>query len=49
MPAFYVTQGLYNAWKLSAFGAFPVSTFPHSDSFWKNTAYLSVFSPNAGK
>ena len=35
------------AWKVSVFGVFLVSIFPHSDWIWRDTPYLSVFSPNA--
>ena len=37
------------AWKLSLFEVFPVRIFPYSDWIPKDTPYLSVFSPNAGK
>ena len=28
---------------------FLVRIFPHSDRIWRDTEYLSVFSPNVGK
>ena len=37
------------AWKVSAFGVILVGIFPHSDWIRRDTEYLSVFSPNAGK
>ena len=39
----------YTAWKVSVFGVFPVRIFPGSDWIRKDTKYLSVLSPNAGK
>ena len=35
--------------KVSVFGVFVVRIFQHSDSKQRDTKYLSVFSPNAGK
>ena len=40
---------LSNAWKVSVFGIFLVLIFPHSDWIRRDTAYLSIFSPNVGK
>ena len=37
------------AWKVSVFGAFLVRIFPHSDWIRRDTKYISVFRPNAGK
>ena len=37
------------AWKVSVCGVLLVRIFPHSDWILKDTPYLSVFSPNAGK
>ena len=39
----------YTAWKASVFGVILVRISPHSDWIRKDTPYLSVFSPNAGK
>ena len=36
-------------WKVSVFRVFLVRTFPHLDWIWRDTEYLSVFTPNAGK
>ena len=36
-------------WNVSVFGVFLVLIFPHSDWIRRDTLYLSVFSPNAGK
>ena len=36
-------------WIVSAFAAFLVPIFPHSDWIQRDTKYLSVFSANAGK
>ena len=36
-------------WKVSVFGDFLVGIFPHSDWIRRDTPFLSVFSPNAGK
>ena len=35
--------------KVFIFGVFLASFFPYSDWIWRNTEYLSVFSPNTGK
>ena len=40
---------VFTAWKVSVFGVFLVYIFPHFDWIWRDTLYLSVFSPNAGK
>ena len=40
---------LHPAWKVSKYGVFLVRIFPHSDWIRRDTSYLSVFSPNAGK
>ena len=37
------------AWKVSVFGGFLVRIFPHWDWIRRNTEYLPVFRPNAGK
>ena len=37
------------AWKVSVFGVFLVCIFRHLDWIWRDTPYLSIFSPNAGK
>ena len=37
------------AWKVSLFGVILVRIFPHSDWIQRDTPYLSVLSPNAGK
>ena len=37
------------AWKVSVFSVFLVHVFPHLDLIRTDTAYLSVFSPNAKK
>ena len=37
------------AWKVSVFRVFVVCIFSHSDWIWRDTPYLSVFSPNAKK
>ena len=34
---------------MSVFGIFLVRIFPHLDWIWRDTKYLSVFSPNEGK
>ena len=53
--SFHITQQLLpiyltnTAWKVSVFGVFLVRTFPHSDWIRRDSLYLSVFSPNAGK
>ena len=39
----------YTAWKVSVFGIFLVCISPHSDWIRRDTSYLSIFSPNAGK
>ena len=39
----------FNARKVSVFGVILVRIFPHSDLIRRDTPYLSVFSPNAGK
>ena len=36
------------AWKVSVFAVILVNIFPHSDWIWRDTPYLSEFSPNAG-
>ena len=43
-----VKKKIYTARKVSVFGAFLVRIFPHSDWIWRDTKYLSVFSPKAG-
>ena len=40
---------LITAWHVSVFAVFLVRIFPHSDWIRRDTSYLSVFSPNAGK
>ena len=39
----------FAAWKVPIFGVILVRIFPHLDWIRRNTSYLSVFSPNAGK
>ena len=39
----------FTAWKVSVFGVFLVRIFPHSDWMRRDTEYLSVFIPIAGK
>ena len=39
----------YTAWKMSVFEVFLVRIFLHSDWIRRDTEYLFVFSPNAGK
>ena len=39
----------YITWKVSVFGVFLVRTFPYLDWIRRDTPYLSVISPNAGK
>ena len=39
----------YTAWKVSVFGDLLIRIFPHSDWIRRDTPYLSIFSPNAGK
>ena len=40
---------LFTEWKESVFGVFLVRIFSHSDWIGRDTPYLSIFSPNAGK
>ena len=40
---------IITAWEVSIFGVFLVRIFPDSDWIHRDTSYLSVFSPNAGK
>ena len=42
-------QVINTAWKMSKYGVFLIPIFPHSYWTWRDTPYLSVFSPNAGK
>ena len=42
-------MSMYLLREASVFGVFLVHIFPHSDRIRKDTPYLSVFSPNAGK
>ena len=37
------------AWKVSVLGVFLVRTFPHLEWIWRDTPYLSIFSPNVEK
>ena len=39
----------YTAWKVSVFAVFFVRILPHSAWIRRDTEYLSIFSPNAGK
>ena len=39
----------YTAWNVSIFGVFLVRIFPRSDRMRRDTPYLCVFSPDAGK
>ena len=41
--------GTVTALKVYVFVVVLIRIFPHSDCIWKNTEYLSVFSPNTGK
>ena len=41
-------SNFHTAWIVSVFGIFLVRIFPHSDWIWKDSPYLSIFSPNAG-
>ena len=45
----YVTLTSVTAWKVVVFGIFLVHIFPHLDWIRKDTEYLSVINPNAGK
>ena len=52
LPSFELVNSVsisYTAWKVSVFGVILVRIFPHSDWIWRDTRYLSVFSPNTGK
>ena len=40
---------LFGARKVFVFGVILVRMLPHSDWIWRDTPYLSLFSPNAGK
>ena len=40
---------IFIAEKVSMFGVNLVRIFPHSDCIWRDTKYLSIFSPNSGK
>ena len=42
-------DGVVHCVKMSVFGVFVVLIFSHSDWIWRDTKYLSVLSPNAGK
>ena len=44
-----MNKKLNTAWKVSVYGVFLVRIFPHSDWIWRDTPYLTVCSPNAGK
>ena len=48
---FYVDNFTWNSteWKVSVFGVFLVRIFPYLDRIQKDTEYLSIFIPNAGK
>ena len=45
----YCIVSISTAWKLSVFRVILARIFPHSDWIRRDTEYLSVFSPNAGK
>ena len=56
MKDFWETHNMHNlikdpvtAWKVSKYGVFLVRIIPHSDWIRRDTEYVSVFSPNAGK
>ena len=51
IPALMINSyfNLITALKVSVFGDFPVRIFPHLDRIQRDTEYLSLFSPNAGK
>ena len=40
---------LGNNKQVSVFGVFLVRIFPHSGWIWRDTEYISLFSPNSGK
>ena len=44
-----VTNGSHTTWKVSLFGVFLVRIFLHSDWIWRDTEYLSAFSPHSGE
>ena len=44
-----LSMKIFNAWKKSVFWVFLVRIFQHSDWIRRDTPYLFVFSPNAGK
>ena len=43
------TAKIYISWKVSVIGVTRGRIFPHSEWIRRDTEYLSVFSPNAGK
>ena len=45
----WVISTVTTAWKVSVFWVFLVRIFPHLDWIQRDTPYLSLFSPNAGK
>ena len=44
-----ISSVFHTAWKMFVFGVILVRIFPHSDWISRETPYVSVFSPNAGK
>ena len=44
-----IVVSLVTAWKVSKYGVILSPIFPHSDWIRKDSEYLSVISPNAGK
>ena len=44
-----VYVNIFTAWNMSKYGVFLVRILPHSDWIQRDTKYLSIFSPNAGK
>ena len=46
---FFLASKSTTAWKVSVFGVILARIFPHSDWMRRDTSYISVFSPNAGK
>ena len=47
--SFFDTINNITAWKLPVFGVFRMRIFLHSDWIRRDTPYLYIFSPNAGK
>ena len=49
VPCAWVSLFVYHCERCPNKEFFLVRIFPHSDWIWRDTEYLSVFSPNAGK